>query len=228
FSSIDKIILYGASMIKPALKAGIPKDKMKIIPTGINPYIKKKDKDIRVEFNIHKDEKIILFAGLLVNDRKGVDIIIKTIHQLRECKIKLIVLGDGGKKKAYENLVKKYGLENKVIFTGFRRDIHNFYHEADLFFLPSRGEGLAGVIMESMLYKVPVITSDIIGTKDLIRDNVNGFLCKTENIMSYKEKILILLYNKELRKRFTEYSYKKIITNFNWDVIIDKYTELYV
>ena len=82
--------------------------------------------------------------------------------------------------------------------------------------------------MESMLYKIPIITSDIIGTKDLIRDNINGFLCKTESIKSYKEKILILLYNKELKERFTEYSYKKIITNFNWDVILNKYTELYV
>jgi len=79
-----------------------------------------------------------------------------------------------------------------------------------------------------MLYKFPIRTSDIIDTKNLMCDNLNGFLCKTEKIKTYKEKDLILLYNKELRKSFTEYSYKKIITNFNWDVILNKNAELYV
>ena len=48
-----------------------------------------------------------------------------------------------------------------------------------------------------MLYKFPIRTSDIIDTKNLMCDNLNGFLCKTEKIKTYKEKDLILLYNKE-------------------------------
>ena len=228
FSLVDKIILYGKSMIMPALKAGLPMDKIEIIPTGVEFKIKEKDKNIRSEFNIKDDEKIILFAGLLVNNRKGVDIIIKTVDQLRDHKIKVFILGDGRKKKLYEKMVKKFSLEDKIIFTGFRRDIHNFYHEADLFFLPSRGEGLAGVIMESMLYKVPIISSDIIGTRDLIINNFNGFLCKTEKIDCYKTKILKLLYDGKIREKFVENSYKRIRDKFNWNLSFNKYQELYL
>lgn len=227
FSAANKIILYGNSMIKFALQAGIQMNKIKILPPGVNVEIKKKDKDIREEFKISKNEKIILFVGLLVNDRKGVNTIIKTVHKLENQKVKIIIVGDGTKRQNYERLVEKYNLNDKFIFTGFRKDVHNFYHEADLFFLPSKGEGLAGVIMESMAYGVPVVSSNIAGTKDLIKNNYNGFLCECEDIDCYLDKINILLKNEEIRNKFVKNSKDKIKQEFNWDKNFEKYKRLY-
>ncbi|MFX1256316.1 MAG: glycosyltransferase [Promethearchaeota archaeon] len=226
FSAADKIILYGTSMIKFAFQAGILKNKIKIIPSGVNVKVKSKEKDIKKEFKIKKEDLIVLFVGL-INERKGVDIFIKTAYKLKNQNIIFFIVGDGPKRKDYEKLVEKYGLKDKVIFTGFRKDIHNFYNEADLFFLPSRGEGLAGVIMESFVHEVPVVSSDIAGTRDLIKNNENGFLCKSENISCFSKKIEILLKDKSLRKKFIDKSKEIIETRYNWKVIIEKILRLY-
>lgn len=226
FSASNNITLYGESMKKYAFMAGILPDKIKITPTGIDLNIKKRDRDIRKEFKINEDKNIILFIGLL-NLRKGIDIIIKTIKQLKDQNIKVLLVGEGTKRKYYQRMVKKNKLQDIIIFTGFRKDIHNFYHEADIFFFPSRGEGLAGVIMESMLYSVPIIASNIPGTRDLIKNNENGYLCNKDDIDCFAKKILKLLEDKRLREKFIKNAKEKIEKNHSWEKNIKYFTRLY-
>ena len=226
FSASNIITLYSESMKKYALKAGIPVNKIIITPTGVNVDIKKQNRDIRKELNIKKDDKIILFVGLL-NTRKGVDLILKTAQKLDSKNIKIIIVGDGPQKKKNHKYVKQNNLENIFIFTGYRKDVHNFYHEADIFFFPSRGEGLAGVLMESMIYGVPIITSNIPGSRDLIKDNYNGFLCEIEDVNSYTNKIRVLLENKKLREKFIINSKEQINNNYTWDKNFIEFKRLY-
>ncbi|UCD03890.1 MAG: glycosyltransferase family 4 protein [Candidatus Woesearchaeota archaeon] len=226
FRGVDYVTVYGDSFIKYAKEAGIPERKIVITPTGINFKLKDKDKDIRKEFNICKDEKIILFVGLLV-PRKGVDIVLKTIKKFREDKIRCVLVGDGPCRKEYEDLVKKLKIEDKVVFTGFRKDIHNFYHEASVFFFPSRGEGLAGVIMEAAVYKIPIVSSKIPGTLDLIDDGKTGYLCMVEDINQYHKKIKELLNDKKIRLKFIKKEYYKINKNYSWKDNFKKLKELY-
>lgn len=227
FSSINKVILYCNSMRSFALKVGIPDHKIEIIPTGANSKIIKKDRSIRKEFGIEKDIKIVLYVGLL-NHRKGIDLIIRTAIKLNSKKIIFILVGDGQRRQYYEKLIEENNLTERIIFTGFREDVYNFYSEVDLLLFPSRGEGLAGVLMESMIYGVPIVTSDISGTKDLIEDNINGFLCKTNDIDCYVKKINILLGNQELKEKFITNSKKKVKNLFSWDKNIIKFKKLYL
>jgi len=226
FSAADKIIIYGKSMKKFALQARVPEEKIEIIPTGVNIEIKKKDKDIRSEFGLNTEDKLILFVGL-INERKGIDIIIEIARKIQAKNIKFIIVGDGSSRAQYEKLVITYNLNDRVIFTGFRKDVHNFYHEADLFLLPSRVEGLAGVLMESMSYGVPIITSNIAGTRDLIQNDINGFLCECEDIDSYTKKIEELLNNNALKQNFIAKSKKIINERYNWKHIMKNIRNLY-
>ncbi|MFW9971986.1 MAG: glycosyltransferase family 4 protein [Candidatus Odinarchaeota archaeon] len=228
FGSVDLITLYGKSMLKYARMAGVPLNKICITPTGIDSELKIKDNDIRKEFDISKDDRIILYIGY-VNPRKGIDTIIEIVNLLKfnDEKIKCIIVGDGPNRKNYEKQVKKKKLNDKIIFTGFRKDVHNFYIEADLFLFPSRGEGLAGVIMESMIYGVPIIASKIPGNMDLIKDKENGFLCEMENPKDYKDKIITLLKDSNLQKKFINKSREIIKDKFSWDKNIKEFLKLY-
>ena len=226
FSAADKIVIYTKSMKHLAIEAGIPRNKIIVIPTGIDVKMKKREKNIREEFNIALDEKIILFVGLFV-PRKGIDLILKVAEKLKDYKVRFILVGDGPMKGQCQKFIEENHLQSKIIFTGYRRDVHNFYHDCDLFFFPSRGEGLPGVIMESMVYGVAVISSNIPGTKDLIQNNYNGFLCELEDINCYVEKIKLLLQNNELRERFIKNSKEIIRKRFNWEKNIELFKELY-
>ena len=113
------------------------------------------------------------------------------------------------------------------LFTGNRLDVHNFYDQADLFFLPSRGEGLAGVLMEAMIHQVPIVTSNIAGTRDLINNLENGLLCETENYRCYANSIKRLLSDKDLQYKFKQKGIERIKSNFLWENNIKNFERLY-
>jgi len=225
FKKPDKITLYGRSLVKYALKAGVSPNKIQVIPTGISLSKKSASKDIRKECNISDKTKILLYVGLL-NSRKGVDIILKTTKRLVKHNIKTIIVGDGPCRQEFEVLAKKLGLINRIIFTGFRRDVKDFYKSADIFFFPSRGEGLPGVVMESMVFKLPVVTTDIPCTTDLIQDGKSGFLCKIDDVDDFSEKILRLIKENSLRKSFAEEAYQQI-KHYDWKHVLSQYEKLY-
>lgn len=234
FKTIGKIAIFAAnyltiyekSFLKYAQKVGVPKRKIRITPTGIESTPKISDKNIRELFKIDSNQKIVLYVGLL-NKRKGIDLIIKTAKLLKSENITFVLVGDGPERLNSINKVSKMGLSKKVLFTGNRLDVYNFYNQAEVFLLPSRGEGLAGVLMEAMIYQVPIVTSNIPGTRDLVKHLENGILCETENCYCFAKSIKKVLENKELAKKFKQNGLNKIKTHFLWEDNIKNFEHIY-
>ena len=227
FYASNNVVIYGKSFLKYAKMVGIPQKKVHITPTGIDLALKSPDKNIRVLFNINENEKIILFVGLL-NMRKGIDIIIKTANLLKNENVKFILVGDGPERKKSIDIIKNLKLNGKIVFVGNRLDVHNFYNQADLFFLPSRGEGLAGVLMEAMIYQVPIVTSNIAGTTDLVDNLENGLLCEAEDYYCYAKSIKKLLQNERIRESFKKNGLNTIKTKFLWKRNIKNFERIYL
>ncbi|MFX1375582.1 MAG: glycosyltransferase family 4 protein [Promethearchaeota archaeon] len=226
FFAANYVSIYGNSFISYARKAGVPKRKIIITPTGINFMPKPSDKDIRESFKIDLNKKIVLFVGLH-NKRKGIDLIIKTGNLLKNEDIIFVLVGDGPRRLASIKQVSNMGLSKVFLFTGNRLDVHNFYNQADLFFLPSRGEGLAGVLMEAMIHQVPIVTSNIAGTKDIVNNLENGLLCQVEDYFCYAKSIKKILQNNILREKFRKNGLNTIQTKFLWEKNIKKFELLY-
>lgn len=224
FTTPKKLTVYGKSISKHALKLGAPKNKLNIIPTGTNLYAKPA-KNIRKKYKIPKTTPIILFVGMLI-DRKGVDIILRTINNIRDETFKLVIVGDGPNSNEYKKYVKQHKLQTKVIFTGFRKDVSDFYNSADIFFFPSKGEGMPGAIMEAMSFGIPIITSKIPGTIDLV-NNKSAILVDLSNENQFTVKLKELLNNKTLRRKLSKKS-KTQIKEFTWEKVISRYEQLYL
>ena len=217
FKTPKAITVYGKSISKYAKQVGAKN--ILIIPTATNISSKPKTKSIRTEFKIPKNQKIILFVGL-ISTRKGIDRIIAAITKNRSENIVALLVGSGPERPKFENVVKKLNLEDKIIFTGSRKDIQNFYSEADIFLFPSRGEGMPGAIMEAMTFKLPIITSKIPGTIDLVDEN-SAIL--TNNYASNLKK---LIRSKMLRSKLGK-SAKFQSKNYTWKDVSNKYIKLY-
>lgn len=226
FLASNYVVIYGNSFIKYAKNIGISRRKVKITPTGISLNPRDTDKNIKDTFNIKENEKIVLFIGLH-NKRKGIDLIIKTAYLLKDDNIKFVLVGDGPFRDKAIKIASKLGLKEKMIFVGNRLDVHNFYNQADLFFLPSRGEGLAGVLMEAMIYKVPIVSSNIAGTRDLIKHLENGILCETEDYRCYAKSIINLLHDEDMKKKFMNNGLEIIKSKYLWKKNIKRFESIY-
>jgi len=226
FLAANYVVIYGNSFIKYAENIGIARRKIRVTPTGISLNPRELERNIRDDINIKQNEEIVLFVGLH-NKRKGVDLIIKTAYLLKDENIKFVLVGDGPIRDKLIKISSKLGLNDKIIFVGNRLDIHNFYNQANIFFLPSRGEGLAGVLMEAMIYKVPIVSSNIAGTRDLITHLENGFLCEVEDYRCYAESIIKLLRDGNMKKKFVENGVKVIKSKYLWEKNIKNFESIY-
>ena len=231
FGTPSIITLYGKSLVPYAIKAGIPKEKIRIISTGINipknaqQDAKKNRIEIRKELGIGQDKKIVLFAGLLV-PRKGVDKIIQIADELRNKDVFFLIAGDGPKRKKYQQKVRGLKLEEKVLFLGWRTDMRKLYQASDVLLLPAEGEGLPGVVMEAMAYGVPCVTSNIPCIPDLIDSGKNGFLCNKDDVDEFSSRITELAGDKRKRDSFSKQAIIKI-KKFEWKNVLDEYEKLY-
>ncbi len=93
--------------------------------------------------------------------------------------------------------------------------------------VPSRTESIPQVIKEAFYLKVPVIATNVGGNPELVTHQKTGILVPPED----PEKLMIainnLLDNEEARKNFADNAFEFINKNFSWDVLLEKYTNLY-
>jgi N-acetyl-alpha-D-glucosaminyl L-malate synthase BshA len=174
--------------------------------------------NLRKSYNIEDKEILILFVGYL-DVFKGIFELLEAFFELYENNknLKLMMVGNGPKETNLKMKVHEKDLENSVIFTGRIPpvDIHSYYQAADIFVLPSYTDagGPPIVVMEAMACGLPIIGTNVGGIPEGIEDGMNGFIIPPENIDELIKKLNILLKDESLRKKFGNYSLKKIHNN---------------
>lgn len=196
---------------------GLPLDKFKQVEF---------DKDaFKKELGIEKDEKIVLTVAEMIK-RKNYPTLLRAVANLKYEKFKYIICGCGVLDEKLKKLVKKLGIEDKVLFLGYRKDIPKIMQIADVFMLCSFMEGLTMAIMEAMNMGLPVLTSDARGNRDLIDDGKGGFVCPCEDVQMITEKLKLLLDNGVLRNEFGTYNKLKV-KKFSLENVEKELEEIY-
>lgn len=115
----------------------------------------------------------------------------------------LFLVGDGPEKEKIEEQMKKAGIAEHVVETGFREDIPGLLQYFDLFVSASLKEGMPFTLLEALAAKTPVLATRVIGNQDIIRDGYNGKLVEA---MDSKELYRGMCYAKENPQRIREWS----------------------
>lgn len=108
---------------------------------------------------------------------KNVDFLINWVARLKTTKkIRLTIVGEGTERRALENLVDRYCLNDQIVLTGFLDKPESIVSQANLFVLPSLSEGFGIAVVEAMLQGIPCVCSNVGGIPEFIVDNENGWL----------------------------------------------------
>ncbi len=137
----------------------------------------------------------------------------------------LLLVGDGRLRKSME---RKVNVENvpRVRFLGFRSDVPQLLQATDVFVLPSRREGLPRSVMEAMAAEVPVVATDVRGSRDLVEHGVTGLLAKLGDVEGLAEALLHLIRDRGLRERMGQAGRAKI-QSYSIDRVIQEMSEIY-
>jgi glycosyltransferase involved in cell wall biosynthesis len=209
-------------------------DKIVIIPNGINigevttPLTKEKSREI---LGLPQNSEIILFFGSLV-EYKGPDILLKAFKLVKKNvpSAKLIFAGRGHMDNQLKESAKQMNISEDVIFTGFVEDNLKplYYKAADIFCLPSTtlAESFGIVNLEAMAAGIPIVSSDLGGIPDIVKNGENGLLAQPYDIEMVAEKLLILLKDEDIRRKMGADGKNKV-KDYSWKEVASKTEQLY-
>jgi len=230
--SYDQVVSLTKSAAEGVKRFGVPGDKVSTIPNGVDLENFRLDSDLdelRAELSIKQDDKVLLFVGRLSRVKRVEVLIASTLRLLREgFSVKTVIVGDGPSRDYYRKLADS--LKANVIFTGWvpRSQTYKFYNIADVFVLPSLSEGLPTALLEASAAGKPCIASNVGGVPDIISHEETGYLVDRSDVNSFAGRVKTLLADERLSKRMGKKGAEHVKENFNWDVVVDKYEEVYL
>jgi glycosyltransferase involved in cell wall biosynthesis len=108
-----------------------------------------------------------------------------------------LMVGDGELRSRIEALADELNIADRVHLVGWRKNVPQIMHAIDLLVLTSLWEGLPRVLPQAMAAGVPVVASDVNGSREVISDGINGFLAQPHDVQDMARKILYLLTHPE-------------------------------
>lgn len=168
-------------------------------------------KELREKLKLHDNDFVLFFAGEL-NKNKNQIMLIDAMKDLvkENPRIKLLLAGDGVLKEHYENKIREYNLEENVHLLGYRNDVPEILKAVDLYVSASKREGLPLNILEAKCAGVPIIITETRGQKELVHNEVDGYVVKINDITDLEKRIKELYDNKILQEKFKEHGFKSV------------------
>jgi glycosyltransferase involved in cell wall biosynthesis len=194
------------------------------IPNSIDtsvfaPQSKVRSREI---FNLPADRPVVLFTAEAVsNHRKGFDLLTAALGQLRRRDVSLVAIGKGDKISAAPIPVTHLGP------IADEEQLALAYAAADVFVLPTRADNLPNVLLEALATGIPVVSFDVGGVPDVIRDNCTGLLAKAEDAGDLAAAIEAILADETLRNRLATECRRVAVAEYALGVQARRYEALY-
>lgn len=205
---------------------GIEKEKYVIQNFDRNKYIK--------SLNLKDDDFIILVLAELNKNKNHIQLI-KAMNLLKDKypNIKAIFAGTGPLENEIKEQIKENGLEDKISLVGWRNDVKELINLSDVVGLFSKREGLGKCLLEAMICGKPVIATNTRGPRELIEENVNGFMFEIGDIEEtaksieklYKANDRVQQLKEEIIKKANKYLLENVLNQLNYIYEIEKVEE---
>lgn len=175
---------------------------------------------IRKELDIPLNANVLLSVGEL-NDNKNHRLIIELLPLLDK-NVYYVICGRGPLTEEYIGLANKLNVQERLRLVGYVNNTSDYYRMADLFVFPSKREGLPVSVMEAMASGLPVIATDIRGSRDLLFNTSNMLIDLNEN----KEVLIKSIYSIINKRNTIELENVKNAMHYDYSSVIEKYNNL--
>jgi glycosyltransferase involved in cell wall biosynthesis len=170
--------------------------------------------------------KYILYLGRL-KYQKGMSFLIDAANIVlkKEENVKFLIVGKGKPKyvRKLKRKIKKLGITDKIIFTGYVKDKDYYYRKAYLFVMPSRSEPFGITPLEALINGTPVIISKQSGISEVLKSCLKFDYWDTKD---FAKKMLFLIRNKDAYDKLRRKSTKEV-KEFTWESIAKDTIEVY-
>ena len=220
------------------LGQGYPAGKIQVIRNGIARSASADGQPagkLRRELGLAADTPLVAVLSRL-NPMKGLEYFLEAAVPVsrRFPAVRFLIIGggtytgDSTYKAEVEKFAVSLGLDGRVIFTGFRTDVHEILPEINISVLPSLSEGLSNSLLESMAAGVPAIATKVGGTPEAVVDGTTGLLVPPRDSGALVEAMALLLERPELARSFGEAGRRRVTDLFSIEKMVYQTECLYL
>jgi len=227
----DQVTAVSRATAVSHLAAGmVSKNRLTMLGNGIEVQTTQADVQARAaarrELGLG-NEFLWLAAGRL-EEVKNYPTLLEAMAEVRQ-PAKLVVLGEGPLENELAQLAERLGVERCVRFLGFEPDVRRWMWAADGFVLSSRYEGLPMVLLEAGACALPVVATDVAGTREVVVDGKTGWLTRAGDpraLAGAMERMMRLPQAE--RRAIGERARRHVAGRFSLDAVLDRWEGLYM
>lgn len=229
----DRVICVSEGVRKVVTAAeGVSRDRATVIRNGIRRATGSgkgaPDGGLRTELGIEKDAPVVGLVAQLNREVKGVRHFLDAVPAILEAvpTARFVVVGDGHLRPGLEARARELGVEDRVVFAGFRSDVPRFYRIMDVSALTSLSEGLSITILESMAHGVPVVATRVGGNPELVASGETGLLVPVKDTPAFARAVVSLLRDPAAARRMGRAAQRRS-NEFELSKVVARYASLY-
>ncbi len=229
----DHLIAVSDATKSAMIDAGLSPGKITVLHNAIDTtaWAPRTTSTFRSEFGLEGVFPLIGYIGRITEEKDlqtWLRVAANIAWQYPEARF--VIVGDGATARLQtelEELATRLKIAERVVFTGYRQDLQNIYAALDVFFMTSCREGLSNSILEAMAMGLPVVATDVGGTKELIEDGDSGYLLPVGDSTGMTAALLKLLGDQRLRWRMALAARKRVEERFSFQVRLRRIEDLY-
>lgn len=230
-----KITVDANCVKKTWIDIGVPENRIEIILFGVdtstfNPNVN--GQGVRKRLELRKNDIVVISIRAFYEDPPyNVECLIRAIPLVlkRHRNIKFIIKGVGPLEDYLKSLTRELDVSSYVHFVGLtpHHEVAQYLAAADIYVSTCFIDSTSVSLLEAMACGLPPIVTDILGNREWIENGVNGFLFPPKNPKALAEKIIELVENEPLRKRFGESCLQIIKRKATWKESVIKMEAIY-
>jgi L-malate glycosyltransferase len=213
-------------------KIKIKEPKLQLIINGVDFPVYPTEESSRLlkdQLGIKPGDFVVGSIGRLLDAHKRFSDLIKAIALLKERNVlvKLLIVGDGPDMDMLRSLSVSLGIEEDILFVGYQGNTAPYYACMDIFSLASQTEAFGLVLVDAMLFRLPVVATSVGGIKYVVADGQTGILVPKNSPAPLAAAIETFFYDEGKRRLFGEAGYVRAMEKFTAPVYVKNIEKLY-
>ncbi|KAF2334232.1 glycosyltransferase family 4 protein [Flavobacterium ginsenosidimutans] len=183
---------------------------------------------LKSTLNISDEDFVYVFVGRLVGD-KGINELVKAFTQISEKNVKLLLVGplESDLDKLETQVLKTIESNDKIISTGYQKDVRTYLSISDALVFPSYREGFPNVVLQAGAMGLPSIVTNINGCNEIIVKDINGTIISVKNMQMLYDAMMKFYLDKnyflKLKSNARQMITSRYEQNVIWNAILSEY-----
>lgn len=183
---------------------------------------------LRIELGLGPEHRVVVMAARL-EERKGHRFLFEAVQRLKPShpELRVLIVGEGNFRKELEEMCRSIGLDDIVAFLGHRHDLARVLAASDISVLTSLWEGLPRVLVQSAAAGRPILTFDVEGAWEVVRDGRSGFVVPSRDVDTFTLRLDILLTEQARARAFGEAGREQVNNQWAVETMLERLDDLY-